>query len=134
LRIATVALLAASAALQACGGGSPTRLDLEPVAHPLVDNFFVAKAGAGGSASMGGAVGRFALEDRCLVLRIDGAAATPIFAGRTRVTATGIVAGGREIPYGSEVTLPMIGGGMRVETPGNDSCPRDAVAIRAIQG
>jgi hypothetical protein len=44
-----------------------------------------------------------------------------------------LAAGGPEIPYGTEVHLPMISGGMRVEVPKNSRCPGDAVAIGAIE-
>jgi hypothetical protein len=117
-----------------CGNDSnhPMTLKLQPVPHPLIDNLFVATAKTGATSSLGGAAGRFSIRNRCLVVNTDGVDRTPVFSGNVDVTEGGLVVAGRTYPYGSTVSLPMIGPPVRVAGLQNASCPREAVAIRSI--
>lgn len=110
-------------------------LNLQPTPHPLVDNLYVTKPRSGGGlAPMGGAVGRFFLIGRCLVLKTDAVSRTPVFRGDVALTRSGIITAGREIPYGSPVSLPMIGAPMQISGMHDTECPEEAVIIRSIGG
>lgn len=123
--------------LASCGNDSDRKmtLKLQPTPHPLVDNLFIAKPrNSGGVSSMGGAVGRFSLVGRCLIVRTNDVPLTPVFRGDVVLTRSGITTAGREIRYGSEVRLPRIGPPMRISGSHGRGCPKEAVIIRSFGG
>lgn len=117
--------------LGACGKPN-TALDLQPTPNPLVDNLFIASSSPGTTAPMGGAVGRFSLKGRCLVVNTDGEDRTPVFAGQVTVSREGLHAGPTFVPFGSEQTLPMIGGPIPIASLASSDCPKDSVFIRSF--
>ena len=112
----------------------PPRLTAKARPTPLIDNLYVIDpAPGGGLAPMGGAVGRFFLRDRCLMVDTDGVSRTPVFRGRVEVGRDGLRIGGRLVPYESEVGLPMIGGPVRLEPGLNGNCPTEGAIVRAVE-
>jgi hypothetical protein len=113
------------------GGGETVKLMPEP--NALVDNLFVVGRPEGNLAALGGAVGNFTIEGRCLELRIGEQRRTPVFMGRTAVERDGLVVGGRKIAYGTEVRLMGIGAPFRLaKVP--PACPAEGLFLRSIEG
>jgi hypothetical protein len=108
-------------------------LELTPKAHALVDNLFIVPRPAGDLAALGGAVGSFAIQKRCLELRIGETRRTPIFMGGTEVERDGLVVRGRKIPYGTEVRLMSISAPFRLANITNPDCPVEGVFLRSIE-
>lgn len=132
-----LAVAAVALALSACTRDAPQDgvLDLTPRRHPLVDNLFVVTPRPGGGlAPLGGAVGRFSLEGRCLVVRTDGTPRTPVFANdHVQMTGSGLTVGREAIRLGTDVRLPMISGPLRLRRAGNARCPSEGAFIRAVE-
>lgn len=108
-------------------------LKLTPQPNALVDNLFVVRRPAGDLAALGGAVGSFAIQGRCLELRIGEERRTPIFMGQTGVERDGLVVRGRKIHYGTEVRLMAISAPFRLAKVPNRDCPTEGVFLRSIE-
>lgn len=108
-------------------------LNLQPVPHPLVDNLFITEpSNGGGLAPMGGAVGRFFLVGRCILVKTDDVPRTPVFRAQANVTRSGLVTAGQGISYGRPVSLPMIGPPMRIPSLRGGKCPEEALIVRSV--
>lgn len=81
---------------------------------------------------MGGAVGRFALRGRCLILDTDGTDRTPVFAGMVSVRTDGIVITRKFVPYGSDQLLPMIGPPVPIKSLAKSYCPQESLVVRSV--
>lgn len=124
--------IAGALAAASCGQGVKSTLSLQPTKNSIVDNLFIATGGGGNTAPMGGAVGRFSLKERCLVVNTDGVDRTPVFAGLVDVGRDGLKVGPTFIPYGTERTLPMIGSPLPITSLQGSACPQESVFIRSL--
>ena len=108
-------------------------MKLTPQPNALVDKLFVVRRPAGDLAALGGAVGSFTIQGRCLELRIGEERRTPVFMGQTGVEGDGLVVRGRKIFYGREVRLMSISAPFRLAKVPNRACPAEAVFLRSIE-
>ncbi len=122
-------VMACAFVVAACGKET---LNLQPTPNPLVDNLFVAKSRGGTTAPMGGAVGKFSIKRRCLVVNTDGTDRTPVFAGEVAVTSEGLRFGPNLVPFNSPTSLPMIGGPIPIGSLKGSNCPEESVFIRGF--
>lgn len=116
------------------GGSGSVVLEQKPAPSEVVDNLILLKPVSGnGLAPLGGAVGRFSLEGRCLVLTTGGDRHTPAFTGRAAVLRHVLRVGGRDIPYDTDVRLPMISGPVEIAALQGTACPARGRIVRSVE-